>query len=161
MKKGVLILLVLLASCKVSKEKASSKSTIKNDIDRSLTEVIESKREGGSVHKVYYPVFKPRAKDSTDITRSGSAKLKTVFKKDGSTEIGCYCDEIWERLERRLDERDKTLTALKTSQGQSTREIPKAYVLYAIGLLIVVTIGAMWYVTWSVKKNFKMLNFLK
>ena len=161
MKNWILILLIVFTSCKITKDKTTAKTNTKNDIDRTQVEVIKTKREGGLVQKVYYPLFELRAKDSTDITRHGSAEVKTIYKKDGSVQATFSCDEIWQEIERRLNERDKTQTFEKTTEKHKTTEIPREYVLYAVGLLIIITIGAMWYVTWSVKKNLKILNILK
>lgn len=155
MKKTLFILFVwiMFFSCDTTKKAIKSKkeTTTQNDIAKESSEVIETKREGGTLKTDIIP-YEERERDANgDIkelvqTLKDGGLTKTIYyKPDGKVDVECTADEIWTRIEKKLNERDNSLTEKQSKDKDQLKEVDfqSEIILYGfIGLALIVAVIA-------------------
>lgn len=153
MRKLVIILLCLCFNCNVSKKatKAKTQKTEQKDVTTSKTIVTEEKRDGGTIHSTIIPESQ-REKDENGFKeilkefKEGGLTKTIYYKPDGSVDIDCIGDEIWKRVEEKIDERDlskiDTEEKLKLQEKEKTFSFKDIYFLYIfLGIAFLIFLG--------------------
>lgn len=137
----VLFLMVIFAnSCDIQKKALKSKSLTeqKNDIEKQEVTVTEETRPGGSVKGSIIPEEK-RERDDNGFYKEliqkltdGGATQTIYYKPDGTVDVDCTADEIWTRIEKRLNERDNTIidTETKEKEKEKTENFDSSVIVY-------------------------------
>jgi len=128
--KIILICLVFHTSCRIKKDAVKTKTSTEkqNDINRKITKVTEQKREGGNIKTSVLPEEKRERdengnfKEFVQLLKDGALTKEIHYKSDGTIDIDCTADEIWTRIEERLDERDKSIIKTDTKEKVKSKD---------------------------------------
>ena len=127
------------------------KSTeLENNITKEASKVTEEKRDGGQLFTPIIPI-ENRERDENGLVKEliqelkdGSLTKTIYYKPDGSVDVDCTEDEIWVRIEEKLNERDLSIktTEEKIKDKEKTEEFDSSVILYAfIGLGFIILVG--------------------
>lgn len=146
-----LFALLFFTSCEIQKKafKDKTNTETQNDIVRESTEVTQEKREGGNLHTGIIPESERARDENGDIkeliqTLKDGGLTKTIYyKPDGTVDVDCTADEIWIRIEKRLNERDTSTSEInsKVKDKEKTEKLSSSIVLYGflgIGFIIMI-----------------------
>lgn len=124
--KILIVLLLIMSSCKVLKDK--------KDVELTKTEIKESKRKGDTLS---YIVPNVKYKDTTiyvkNFEKSGSNTLRIAYDNKGQQQIDCISDDIKELTKSITNLKDNSKT--KESNFNSENFI---YIFLGLALLIIV-----------------------
>ena len=157
----IIFLAILLSGCKITKDKLRENKHTESNITKQSTIVTDIKRDGGSVKKVISKLLPPREKDTVFVVSKGTATQTIIYRKDGTIEADCQCEEIWEHIEEKLNERDlSVIDYQKREKHKEEQGFSDTMLLYIVLGLVAVTIFFLWYATYSTKKQFNALKAL-
>lgn len=139
----IYVLVGLAVSCDISKAAVKSKTSTdqQNDVTKTGTIITEALRPGGTVKGSIIPEAQ-REKDENGFYKEliqkltdGGATQTIYYKPDGTVDYDCTADEIWSRIEQRLEERDKstTITETKDKASEKTEDFDSSVILYVMG----------------------------
>jgi len=171
MKKTILLILItaaLTVACDTTKTAIKSKTETekKNDVTSFSTKVTEEKRPGGLITTRIIPENQREKeldgsiKELTQTIKDGGLTKTIYYKPDGSIDVDCTADEIWQRIEERLSVRDLSTTNEKTKDKDSKKEVDfnASVILYGfLGLGFIVAIIAFFLFRY-LNQNTKALN---
>ncbi len=170
MKRLVSLLLagMILSACGLKKEvKKSTRDTeVQNDKQSIATTVTEEKRDGGSIRTGILPVdMRPRdefgaLEELVQEIKDGGLTKTIYYKPDGTVDVDCTADEIWTRIEKRLEERDnsKTITEESSKKKDEDMEFNPQYLLYGLALVIFLALVGLGVLFWMSSKQRKLFE---
>ncbi|WP_422105566.1 hypothetical protein [Winogradskyella sp.] len=162
----IAIALVFLCGCDIQKKAAKAKrdTITQNDIVKESTKVTEEKRDGGQIFSGIIPIEQRERDENGDIkeliqTLRDGALTKTIYyKPDGSVDVDCTADEIWTRIEEKLNERNNSQIQVQEKEKDSEKEenFDSSVILYGfMGIAVIMII----FVFFAMRQS-KLLNLL-
>lgn len=170
---GILLIvsiLFTLFSCDIQKKAVKSKrdTTTQNDIVKESTKVTEEKREGGSIKSEIIPIQERERDENGQIKeliqtlRDGGLTKTIYYKPDGRVDVDCTADEIWTRIEEKLNERDNSVTETEVKEKEREKEenFDSSVILYFMGGIVILGLGGLFIMLYFANKHTKILNLL-
>lgn len=166
----ILISIIFLYGCDTTKKaiKTKTDTTTQNDIVKESTKVTETKREGGTIKSDIIPL-EDRERDENgnikeliETLRDGALTKTIYYKPDGNVDVECTADEIWTRIEEKLNERDNSITEEQIKEKDRSKEVDfqSQVILYGFaGIGLIVAIIAFFGFRF-LNQNTKILNII-
>ena len=126
-----LILSLCIIGCDTTKQAQKNKTDTetKNNIIKESFKVTETKRQGGDIKTTIIPENKREReldgsiKELTQTIRDGGLTKTIYYKPDGSVNVDCKADEIWERIEEKLNEKDLSTKKEIEKEKNKTKDV--------------------------------------
>lgn len=166
----IIAVFILLFSCDIQKKALKTKSSTetKKDIVSESVKVTEEKREGGKIISHIKPI-EQRERDSNgnlkeliDVIKEGGLTKTIYYKPDGKVDVECTADEIWTRIEEKINQRDNTIVEadVKEKDKEKEEKFDSSFIIYIIlGVIFIVLIVAFFGFK-LLSQNTKALNLL-
>lgn len=170
MKKVIFLLIIAigLTSCDTTKKAVKSKTNTlkKNDITEVSTKVSETKRDGGEVFTTIKPESQREKeldgsiRELTQTIKDGGLTKTIYYKPDGSVDVDCTADDIWLRIEEKLNKKDLSTEQTDTKEKEKDKQVEfkTEIILYGfLGIGFIVAIIAFFLFRY-LNQNTKALN---
>lgn len=165
-----LTILLIFSSCKTTKDFAKKKenTTEQKNVTTKISKLTETKREGGQISTDIIPENQ-RLKDENGQIKELVQELKKggltktiIYKPDGKVNVECTADEIWTRIQEKIQEQDNSIINTETKEKQKFKQVEfdSKIVLFIVLGFVLVAFIFFYFLFKSINKNSQILTEL-